>query len=156
MLKVYKLLFLLIILAILPIAAAKPLIIAHEGGEYWQDKNFSYITESIQQGADIIELDIKLKNGKYIIKHGTLSKSRGFLSDALTKINNTSVYLDIKDKNIDPNNLINFVRTKINNTQIIIGSLNANILKKVKKDENIIINYHCISFLCSIKKAKEI
>ncbi len=29
-------------------------------------------------------------------------------------------------------------------------------LKKINKQENIIINYHCVSFLCSIDFAKEI
>ena len=47
----------------------KPLIIAHKGGKPWENNNFSYITSSIKEGADIIELDIRLKNNQYIIKH---------------------------------------------------------------------------------------
>jgi len=134
---------------------AQPLIIAHKGGEYWEGDNFSYITNSLKQGADIIELDIKLKNNQYIIKHSLFQKKQGTLSEALTKINNASIYLDIKDNQIDPNDLIKYVKER-NNNKIIIGSFNKELLKKINKDENITINYHCISFLCSIKTAKEV
>ena len=53
----------------------KPLIIAHKGGKPWENNNFSYITSSIKEGADIIELDIRLKNNQYIIKHSIFSKT---------------------------------------------------------------------------------
>lgn len=146
---------LLIILIIIPLISAKPLLIAHRGGRYWEGNNFSYISESIEQGADIIELDIRMENNNYIVKHSIFSKQQGLLSDALLKIQNKTIYLDIKDNDIDPNQLIDYVRKTLNN-QIIIGSFNKKILEKIEKNESIIINYHCFSFFCSIKIAKNI
>ena len=113
------------------LSSANPLLIAHGGGKYWEGQNFSYIEKSIDYGADIIELDIKLKGNDYIVKHSIFSKSQGLLTGALDKIKNASLYLDIKDNNINPNDLIAFIKNKTDNT-IIIGSFNKNILKKNK------------------------
>lgn len=133
-----------------------PKIIAHKGGRYWYENNFSYISDSIKDGADIIELDIRQKNENYVIKHSHFSKNQGSLSDALLKIKNSPVliYLDIKDSSINAERLIEYVKSKVNNT-LIIGSLDKNVLKSVEKKEGIIINYHCF-FLCPIKTAREI
>ena len=145
----------IILILIIQINSAQPLLIAHQGGEYWEENNFSYIENSIKEGANIIELDIRLKKEEYVIKHFWFSKNQGKLSNALTKVNNASLYIDIKDEKINPNDLIKYIR-KTNNNKIIIGSFKTKILKKIEKDKNITINYHCFSFLCSIKKAKEL
>lgn len=135
-------------------AYSKPKIIAHRGGKYWQGADFSYITQAINAGADIIELDIRIKKEKYIIQHDPLSQFQGELSEALKRIKNKTIYLDIKDKKIEPNQLIKFVRKIKPKNKLIIGSFNKGILSKIKKDKDITINYHCIPFFIDYNFAK--
>ena len=59
---------LIIIISLLQLTSAIE-IIAHRGGKYWEDNDFSYIEDSINPGATIIELDITQLNNGYIIKH---------------------------------------------------------------------------------------
>lgn len=133
-----------------------PLIIAHRGGRYWKGKNFSYICEAIAQGADMIELDIKQRKDKeYIVKHSYLSITQGTLKNALEKVKNIPIYLDIKDYSIDPNDLINFVRSKTKNL-IIVGSFSQEILKKIDSKKKVIISYHIYSPWYDENLAKEI
>jgi len=49
-----KSILLIILLILIPTISSQPLLIAHKGGEYYKDNNFSYITESIEQGADTL------------------------------------------------------------------------------------------------------
>jgi len=151
----FKIIIFLLILGIIPITLAQPLLIAHQGGEYWTDKNFSYITKSIEEGADIIEIDIRLKEGQYIVKHFPFSQVQGKLIDALDKMQDKQIYLDIKDESVNPNDLINFVRERRNNS-IIIGSFNKDILKKVNPESNVTIDFQCLPTRCSIETAKEL
>ena len=54
---------------------ARPLIIAHRGGRYWTSRrpnDFGYIAESIRSGADMIELDVRVRGGHYIVQHDRL------------------------------------------------------------------------------------
>ena len=134
----------------------RPLIIAHRGGHYWKGNNFSYITESIVEGADIIELDIKLKDGEYVVQHDRPSSMQGLLLDALKKVKNTDLYLDIKDNKINPNNLITFVRKSQYKNNIIIGSFDKKLLKSIKRDKGIIINLHTFGIPSPIQIAKDI
>lgn len=142
-------------------------IIAHKGGTYWNGENFSYINNSIKDGASIIELDIQHKLfGGYIVQHPIgvpeydreiFFPYRGRLENALKVINNQAmVYLDIKDENINPKSLIKFVR-KYNNNTIIVSSFNKNYLKKFNNiDDNLIINLQCLIEEECINNAKEI
>lgn len=138
----------------------QPLIIAHRGGKFWKTRkqDFSYIEESIKNGADIVELDVRLKNNKYIVKHSTLAKNQGDLELALnliSKLKKTPIYLDIKDQRVDPNHLIEFVRKKIKNV-LIIGSFYSSTLKKINKDKKVIVSYQVYSPKYNIETAKEI
>lgn len=64
--------------------------------------------------------------------------------------------MDIKDRKIDPNKLISYIRSKNKNNKIILGSFNKKLLKKINKEEGILINYHCFSPFLSIRRAKEL
>jgi hypothetical protein len=130
---------------------SSPLIIAHRGGKFWEDADFSYIKKSIQDGADIIELDIRMKDGKYIVQHTPLEKIQGSLEDALKLVENTKIYLDIKNK-IDVNNLIPHVRSICSN-EIIIGSYDTKLLASIQ-DKTVIRNCHCVSPWTAISKGK--
>ena len=133
------------------------LVIAHRGGRYWKgkNKNFNYVSEALYHGADIIELDIRLKEGEYVVQHSKATVCQGKLEDALKKVGKTPIYLDIKDEKIDPNNLISFTRKRLEN-KIIIGSFYSSILKKIKKTKNLIISYQIYSPLYDIKTVKKL
>ncbi|MEK6890746.1 MAG: hypothetical protein AABX03_01275 [Nanoarchaeota archaeon] len=133
------------------------IIIAHRGGKYWKGKgkNFNYISESLHHGADVIELDVRVKENKYIVQHSKAALSQGFLEDALEKIGTVPLYLDIKDPLIDPNDLIKLVRKKLKN-QLIIGSFYSAVLKKIKKKKGIIISYQVYSPLYDLKLVKRL
>ena len=75
-----------------------PLVTAHRGGKFWEGDDFSYISESVRAGADIIELDIRLRDGKYVVQHTPYEKPQGFLDSALARVEGSSVYLDIKNR----------------------------------------------------------
>jgi len=55
--------------------------------------------------------------------HYEFRKNQGLLSNALTKVNNTMLYQNIKDKKIDPNELIKYTKERFTG-KIIIGSFN--------------------------------
>lgn len=133
------------------------LVIAHRGGRYWKGKNksFNYISEALYHGADVIELDVRLKNGEYVVQHSKAAICQGNLEDALKKVGKTPIYLDIKDETVDPNDLIRFTRKRLKN-KLIIGSFYSSVLKKIKKDKNLIISYQIYSPLYDIKLAKKI
>ena len=117
-----------------------PLIIAHRGGKFWESDDFSYITESIQAGADIIELDVRQKNGTYIVQHMPWEKIQGKLDDAIKLSQNAKLYLDIKIK-IDINEFISYIRSICPN-EIIIGTYDLRMLRDIK-DDKVIRNCHC-------------
>jgi hypothetical protein len=138
-------------------------IIAHKGGRFWTG---DYIEESIRLGADIIELDILEKDGKYRVKHPlgipfydkrVFFPNQGNLGNFLLKINNRAdLYLDIKDKSIDPVKLLDFVR-KYHQKGIIVGSFNTSVLSRFRKaDKGIVINLHCLPLKRNILLAKKI
>ena len=133
---------------------SKPLIIAHRGGKFWKGTNFSYIAEAVRDGADIIELDIRLKRGEYIVQHGPFGKNQGRLDDALKVVSSAGIYLDLKSKDIDINTLVAYIRTKHNN-QIIVGSFHAPLLKSLT-DPSVIKICHCLLPSRAIEKAKAV
>lgn len=145
----------------------KPLIIAHRGGKFWKKgTDFSYITEAIRDGADIIELDIRLKKGEYIVQHGPFGKNQGRLDDALKVIGSAGmyphsklsfgvgVYLDLKSKSIAINELIAYIRSRHKN-QIIVGSFHADLLKRIT-DPSVIKICHCLWPSRAVSKARDV
>lgn len=119
-----------------------PLVTAHRGGKFWEGDDFSYISESIRDGADIIELDIRLpRGGKYIVQHMPYEKPQGFLEDALARIEGAAVYLDVKNRDLNVDELISYVRLKYSN-HIIVGSYHLNVLRSIQ-DSSIERNCHC-------------
>lgn len=120
-----------------------PLIIAHRGGRFWLSNDFSYITESVEGGADIIELDVRLdRNQNFTVQHDIFSKPQGMLEHALQKIDGKSVYLDIKDTKIDINRLINFSKD-FEIGSIIIGTHRLETFSKIS-DSGVLKNYHML------------
>jgi hypothetical protein len=127
------------------------LIIAHRGGKFWEDTNFSYISTSIRDGADIIELDVRRQGGRYVIQHDPFSKAQGTLEAALARIERAAVYLDVKTNDIDINDLIAYVRLLCSN-HIIVGSFNYSMLQNIC-DRSVERNLHCWgAWLCNPEK----
>ncbi len=118
-----------------------PLVTAHRGGKFWEGDDFSYISESVRAGADIIELDIRLRDGKYVVQHTPYEKPQGFLDSALARVEGSSVYLDIKNRDLNVNELISYVRSRCSN-QIIVGSYHLKVLRSIQ-DPAIERNCHC-------------
>ena len=120
-----------------------PRIIAHRGGRYWERDNFRYISESVREGADIIELDVRLnQDGRYIVQHDQFSRSQGYLDDALPRLEDADLYLDIKSNRIDVNRLIAHVRDRCSN-HLIVGSFDATLLRRIGAP-GVERNYHCV------------
>lgn len=108
-----------------------PLLFAHRGGKFWESDDFSYITESIREGANIIELDVRVRDGEYIVQHTPFEKSQGLLRDALRKLEGAMLYLDVK-VDLDPDQLIRYVRSFSPNP-IIIGSYKKTLLRRIRE-----------------------
>ncbi|MGC9968293.1 MAG: hypothetical protein ABSC29_01000 [Minisyncoccia bacterium] len=119
-----------------------PLITAHRGGKFWEGDDFSYISESIRDGADIIELDVRLCDGKYIVQHAPYEKAQGFLEDAFARTENTALYLDIKSRDIKINELIAYVHSFCS-SHIIVGSYHLDLLRSIQ-DLAVERNCHCV------------
>lgn len=141
-------------------------VIAHKGGRYWAGKNFSYIQESLGLGADIIELDVKLSGSEILVKHPlgipgydyqTFFPCQGRLKDALSALDSrASLYLDLKDRKLDPERLLDFVK-RYHFSEVIVGSFDTKILKKFRQlDPRIVINLHCWPNPGCIKIAKKV
>lgn len=131
------------------------LITAHRGGRYWSANDFSYITESIEAGANIIELDIRMNSDKeFIVQHDRFAIYQGKLERALKKLQDATVYLDIKESSIDAQKLIDFVRTHTSAT-VIVGSYSPKVLMRYKKLE-VLTNLHTLALKSPISVAKEI
>jgi glycerophosphoryl diester phosphodiesterase len=121
-----------------------PLIVAHRGGRFWQAKDFSYITESIDSGADVIELDVReLGPSRYLVQHDRFSRPQGWLEDALARMagRNVSLYLDIKSRSSDARRLIEYVRQRTS-CPLIVGSFHLAILDRLA-DSSVRTTLHC-------------
>lgn len=127
----------------MPPTPVLPRIIAHRGGKFWEGENFSYISDSIRQGADIIELDVgALRNGRYVIQHDQFSRAQGYLDDALARLENAALYLDVKDRMVDIHKLIAHVHELCTN-HLILGSDDSSLLRGIK-DLDAERTYHCV------------
>jgi hypothetical protein len=118
----------------------RPRVIAHRGGKFWEGEDFSYVSESIRDGADIIELDVRVQQGRYIVQHGPWAKFQGHLEKVLPRLERADLYLDIKDHRMDINRLVESIRSKCAN-HLIIGSFSQTLLRSIT-DPSIERNYH--------------
>lgn len=89
-----------------------PQILAHRGGRYWTADNFSYITEALRDGADGVELDVRLHSGAYVVQHDFRWSYQGTLEEAITRCEGAPIMLDVKETGIDAQHLINFVLSR--------------------------------------------
>jgi hypothetical protein len=122
---------------------AIPLLIAHQGGKYWEGRNFSHITESIKVGASIIEIDVRRNNGTYIVQHMPYERPQGLFVDALRRCAGVGVYLDIKDENADIPEIVGLARDA-GVSRIIIGSFHLDLLRSTVP-LGVERNCHCIA-----------
>ncbi len=120
----------------------RPLIIAHRGGRFWSGESFDYVTESVRNGADIIELDVRKHFDRYVVQHSVFEKSQGYLEDAIRRIGSASLYLDVKDGTLDVNALIEYARS-LTSTKLIIGSYFDHIIRGIE-DIEVVKCCHCV------------
>jgi hypothetical protein len=120
-----------------------PLIIAHRGGHFWESSDFSYIADSVRDGADIVELDVRARDDQYLIQHSPFGQVQGYLAAAIEKLGGASLYLDVKGHDIDVNQLITYVRSICSN-HLIVGSFSSSLLRSIR-DPAVERNYHCAS-----------
>lgn len=99
-----------------------PLIIAHRGGRFWTGRrpnDFRYITESLRAGANVIELDVRVRAGQYVVRHDqVVAPYQGTLSEALKWVENAGVLVDVKGT-LDLLDLIAFVRSRCENLLVV-------------------------------------
>lgn len=129
-----------------------PKLIAHRGGKFWEGSDFSYITEAIRAGADIIELDIRLCGSLYCVQHSRFSPKQGLLKDALKRIEGKGLYLDVKDKRIDILDLYAYVRN-IHKGEILVGTWYYDMSQRLRNAEVTRI-YHCFAPLVNLNHAQ--
>lgn len=126
---------------------------AHRGGKFWESRDFSYIAESVRAGADIIELDVRSRNGEYVVQHAKYGRLQGSLKDAISYIGHTSLYLDIKDRGFDVNGCIASIRALCLNP-IIVGSFDVGLLRSIN-DRSVVKSCHCLFPWRAGAKARE-
>lgn len=132
-----------------------PKIIAHRGGRFWEGDNFSYISDSVKEGAQIIELDICLSpENRYVVQHDKLTKPQGYLDDALPHIGLAVLYLDIKDSKVNVRELVESVRKTCSN-HIMIGSYDRGLLSDIG-DSSIGRIFHCILPWNAMERAESV
>jgi hypothetical protein len=114
---------------------------AHRGGRFWSGTGFSYISEAIRGGADIIELDIRCRDGAYVVQHALLGPVAGGLEEALKRLQGRALYVHLKGRGVDPNLLVEYIRARFSGC-IIVGSFDARLLRSVR-DPAVIKACHC-------------
>ena len=83
--------------------------IAHRGGKFWEDTNFSYISTSYALGDVRISSNWMsgARRGRlHVIQHDPFSKAQGTLEAALARIERAAAYLDVKQTTSPINDLI--------------------------------------------------
>lgn len=147
-----------------------PLIIGHRGCKYRgvRENSIKAVKQSLNEGVDIIELDIVCtKDGRFIGYHPRIlrrmppanSPSVNSLESLLKTLNSrTPVYIDIK-KSLFPKEMDMLVELtkKYHTNQVIIGSFYIDVLRYFRRlMPNYIINYHCLATYKNIRKALSI
>jgi glycerophosphoryl diester phosphodiesterase len=132
-----------------------PLLIAHRGGQFWTDRSFSYVSAALREGANIVELDIRQRSdGEYIVQHSPIERPQGHLRDALKRLGDCDLYLDIKHIRSDVNVLLAYVRLRFAG-RIIVGTFDADVLRRIE-DATVTKNLHVICPWRAVERAREV